>query len=126
MFVRFVAGADAEDAAWLNGIFTEARLLRDRGELFEHESEWLEATFDWFNKHLPCPPFEKKLSSGAWTREAVAWFRSEAKEPVSRMWDIVALLREHGILVRMITSANLGTIVYEDKYQVVAETPRWA
>ena len=126
MFVRFVAGADAENAAWLNGIITEARLLRDRGELYDHESERLEAIFNWFNEHLPCPPFGKKLRSGEWTREAVAWFRSEAKGPVSRMWDVVALLKEHGVAVRMITSAKPGEIVYEDEYQVVAETPYWA
>lgn len=126
MFVRFVVGADAENAAWLTGIITEARLLRDRGQLYSHESERLEAAFDWFNEHLPCPPFHAKVSSGQWTRDAVAWFRSDAKGPVGRMWDIVAILREHGVAVRMITTGRPGKIVYEDDYQVVAETPYWA
>ena len=31
-FVRFVVGADAENAAWLTGVFTEARILQDEGE----------------------------------------------------------------------------------------------
>ena len=75
MFVRFVVGTDAENAAWLTGIITEARLLRDAGELYDYESERLEAAYDWFNEHLPCPPFEKKLRTGEWTRDAVAWFR---------------------------------------------------
>ena len=126
MYVRFVVGADAENAAWLNGIFTEARLLRDAGELYDYESERLQAIFDWFNEHLPCPPFKKKLRSGEWTREAVAWFRPDAKGPIERIWDIVAVLREHGVVVRMITTERPGKIVYEDEYQVVAETPYWA
>jgi hypothetical protein len=126
MFVRFVVGADAESAAWLTGVFTEARLLRDTGQLFDYECERLEATYEWFNQHLPCPPFKKKLPSGEWTQHAVAWFRAEASEPIRRMWDIVAILREHGIAVRMVTSERPGRIVYEDDYQVVAETPSWA
>ena len=126
MFVRFVVGADAENAAWLTGIITEARLLRDGGSLHGYESEWLEAIFDWLNEHLPCPPFEEKFRRGEWTRDAVAWFRPGAKGPVGRMWDIVAILREHGVAVRMVTSEKPGKIVYEDAYQVVAETPYWA
>jgi hypothetical protein len=126
MFVRFVVGAESQNAAWLTGVITEARLLRDRGELYSYESERLEAILDWFNEHLPCPPFEKMLRSGEWTPNAVAWFRPEAKEPVGRMWDIVAILREHGVAIRLITTDNPGKIVYEDAYQVVAETPCWA
>ena len=126
MFVRFVVGADVENAAWLTGVITEARLLRDRGELYSHESEQLERIFDWFNENLPCPPFSMKLRSGEWTRDAVAWFRPEAEGPIRRMWDVVAILREYGIAVRMVTTDKPGKIVYEDAYQVVAETPYWA
>ena len=126
MFVRFVVGSDAENAAWLTGVITEARLLRDRGELHAYESELLEAIFDWFNEHLPCPPFQKKLRSGEWTPDAVAWFRAEAKGPVGRMWDIVAILREHGVTARLVTTGRPGKIVYEDEFQIVAETPYWA
>ena len=126
MFVRFVVGAESENAAWLTGVITAARLLRDRGELHSYESERLEEIFDWFNAHLPCPPFGQKLQSGEWTPDAVAWFRPEAKRPVGCMWDIVAILREHGVAVRMVTSERPGKIVYEDDYQVVAETPYWA
>ncbi len=126
MFVRFVVGTDAENPAWLTGIFTEARLLSDRGEVFDYEAERLEAIFDWFNEHLPCPPFGKKLKAGEWTRHAVAWFRAEAKRPIGRMWDIVAILEEHGVAVRMVTTEKPGRIVYEDEYQVVAETPYWS
>lgn len=126
MFVRFVVGSDAENAAWLTGVITEARLLRDAGELYDYESERLEAIYDWFDEHLPCPPFHRKRRSGEWTRDAVAWFRAEAVEPIRRIWDIVAILREHGVPVRMVTTERPGKIVYEDEFQIVAETPYWA
>ncbi len=126
MFLRFVVGSDSDNAAWLTGIFTITRILDDDGALYPHESERLSALFDWFNENLPCPPFGQKLATGDWTRNAVAWFRPEAKSVISRMWDLVAILREHGVPVRLVTSNRPGKIVYEDNYQVVAETPYWA
>ena len=126
MFVRFVVGTDAENAAWLTGVVTVARILRDDGEFYTYESELLEAVFDWLNEHLPCPPFEAKLRSGEWTADAVSWFRAGAREPLGRLWDIVAILREHGVPVRLIKTERPGKIVYADEYQVVAETPYWA
>ena len=125
-FVRFVVGTDAENAAWLTGVFTEARILQDEGELYDHESELLAKTLDWFNERLPCPPFRTKLRSQQWTSDAVCWFRPDAGAPLARIWDIVAILNEHMVQVRMVTSKKPGKIVYADDYQVVAETPYWA
>ncbi len=126
MFLRFVVGTEAENAFWLIGVFTMAREMRDRGELYEYESRWLEEVFEWFNTHLPCPPFGEKRRAGKWTQDAVSWFRDDAGEALRRMWDLVALLREHGVAVRVVTTDKPGRIVYSDDYQVVAETPRWA
>jgi hypothetical protein len=126
MFLRFVVGTDTDNAAWLNGVITEARILDDQGELYTHESELLKEVFDWLNNHLPCPPFQSKRRSGEWTRDAVSWFRAEAQEPIRRLWDIVAILKEHGVPVRLVTTDKPGKIVYQDRYQIVAETPYWA
>src|SRR3954447_5147692 len=104
MFVRFVVGADVENAAWLTGVITEARILRDEGHLYRYESDLLEEAFAWLNEHLPCPPFGEKLRSGEWTRDAVCWFRAEARGPVGRLWDIVAILKEYGVPVRLVTT----------------------
>lgn len=123
MFVRFVVGIESENAFWLDGVITAARILRDEGELYRHESERLNEVFAWFNGHLPCPPFRQKLRSGEWSRDAVCWFRAEAGEPIRRIWDIVAILEEHGTPVRLVTTKKPGKIVYSDPYQIVAETP---
>ena len=116
MFIRFVVGREGEDHRELTGVFTEARLLRDAGELSVAEAEFLEQTYTWFNEHLPCPPF----GSRNWPGSAVAWFKHDAG-CLPEMWHLVALLREHGRSVRLLRSRNPGKILYEDDYQVVVQ-----
>lgn len=115
MFIRFVVGSDGQHHKELTGIFTEARLLRERGALSAEEEIRLEELYDWFNDHVPVPPF----ATERFPRDAVSWFKDDAGEPVSRMWDIVALLRAHGVVVRLLRSPQPGRIVYEDGVQVV-------
>jgi hypothetical protein len=117
MFIRFVVGSDNESHKLLTGVITEARILRDDGILDQHETEWLEETYAWLNKNLPCPPF----SSSGWSWEASCWFKDDAGESIEKMWAIASLLREHGVQVRLLRSRSPGKILYEDKYQVVVE-----
>jgi len=117
MFIRFVVGADDEDHRLLTGVITEARFLRDRNELAQAEIVWLEETYSRLNENLPCPPF----AAAGWSRDAVAWFKDNAGDPIKRMWELVALLREHGVRVRLLRSKNPGKVLYEDDYQVVVE-----
>lgn len=112
-----------ENAYELTGIFATARLLRDDGKLSEIEAAWLEEVFQWFGDNLPCPPFQKMRQKRRWSRDAVSWFKSDARIPIRRMWDLVALLKEKGVAVRLIYTKLPGDIVYEDRYQIVAETP---
>ena len=115
MFIRFVVGADDENHRSLTGVITEARLLRDESQLYPYEEEWLEEIYDWFNANLPTPPF----STGKYPRDAVAWFKTESGTFISRMWDLVAILENHEVLVRLLRSPNPGKVVYEDDYQVL-------
>ncbi len=117
VFVRFVVGTSGENHRWLTGVIAEARLLRDDDALERYEVEWLEETYAWLNAHLPCPPFRES----DWSRDAVCWFKDNAGESITRVWGIVALLREHGLQVRVLRSRNPGKILYEDDYQVVVE-----
>ncbi len=102
MFIRFVVGTDGEHHRWLTGIVTEARLLRDSGQLSLHEETSLEDAYAWLNAHLPCPPF----STSGWGPEAISWFKDTAGPSIQKMWEIVR-------------SKNPGKILYEDDFQVV-------
>lgn len=117
MLIRFVVGADGEDHRLLTGVITEARLLRDAEMLFAYEEEWLQEIYDWFNANLPTPPF----SAEKFPADAVAWFKTESEEFIGRMWDLVAILENHDVAVRLLRSSNPGKVVYEDAYQVLVE-----
>ena len=123
-FVRFVVGVPQDNAYFMTGVITEARALCNSGNLEAHEVQLFEETLAWLRENLPVPPFISNLRSGIWTDDVVAWFKDDAKEPIRRMWDIVALLREHEVPVLFMQSQSPGQIVYSDEYQIVAETPR--
>lgn len=117
VFVRFVVGSDGDHHRSLTGIVTEARFLRDEGRLSDSESSRLEESYEWFNDHVPVPPF----SAGRWPRDVVSWFKGDAVEPIARMWELVAILRDHDVPTRMLRSGNPGKILYEDEVQVVVQ-----
>ena len=117
MFVRFVVGSDGQHHKELTGILTEARLLRDRDELTAEEDARLAELYEWFNEHVPVPPF----STGDFPRDAVSWFKDDVGEPVTMMWNVVTLLREHDVEVRLLRSPNPGRVLYEDRVQVLVE-----
>ena len=123
MFIRFVVATDSDNPWWANGVISTARIFRDDGRLEPYQVAVVEEAFAWFNQHLPRPPFAANLESGAWSSAAVAWFIHDAKEPISRMWDLVAVIKEHGASVHILRSENPGMIVYRDAFQVIAETP---
>ena len=77
----------------------------------------MEEVYEWFDANLPCPPFK----SSGWPRDVVAWFKDDAGESIRRMWEIAYLLKARGVPVRMLRSANLGRVLYEDAFQVVVE-----
>ena len=117
MYIRFVVGKESENHRQLTGVITEARFLSERGELEDYQVAWLEETYEWFNEHLPCPPFSanKELQNGA------CWFKSSADESIKKVWEIVALLKEHDIPVRILKSKNPGKCLYEDDFQIIVE-----
>ncbi len=115
MYIRFVVGTDDEDHRWLTGVVTEARFLIERGELQTYEIEWLEETFSWFNENVSCPPFS--TDNRLW--EGACWFKPNAKEAIAKVWEIVTLLKEHDVPVRMLRSSMPGRCLYEDEFQIV-------
>ena len=114
MYIRFVVGSEADDHRDLNGVFTEARFLRDKDLLTDYEKDTLQKVYDWFNNRLPVPPY----SSSNWTRDTAAWFKEQA-DVIEQIWHIIALLKEHNRPIRMLKSKMPGKILYEDDYQIV-------
>lgn len=121
-YVRFVVGTRGQDTRWLTGVITVGRLKMRHFD--QSGRRTVRETFKWLNDHIPCPPFSEKKKAGEWTADAVAWFRTTAREPINRLRPLIQVLRAHGLMVRTVFTNNPGRIVYRDKWQVVAETRR--
>jgi hypothetical protein len=82
------------------------------------ERTQLDDILTWFDKKLPLPHVANSRNRVA--RRAIFWFKSEAEDCISRIWEMAHLLECHGQLVEMQKSGNLGNIIYEDKFQLAA------
>lgn len=51
---------------------------------------------------------------------ALSWFKPTAREHISNMRALAAILDAHGITVDVLREQRPGYIVYEDEHQVVA------
>ena len=112
-FFRFTTAAIHPDSHEPRGIFRSAGLVLDtRVDIAVADRERFEDVLAWFNRHLPFP---RRV-----TPEMIFWFRPEARECASRIWELVHLLREHGVLVQTMRTARPGRIVYSDGMQVGA------
>jgi len=82
--------------------------------------EFAEEIFDRMNKDLPCPPFE----GSGWSSDCISWFKDtpSAQEWISVFRDIIAILEDCDLDVGTLTTDSLGMIVYEDDYQIVAQS----
>ena len=118
MYLRFVAGIDSESAKKQNGLFTEIQSLKDDQLLLDYQYELVKEVFDYFNKNLPIPPYKRKNIS----KDGVAWFKDSATNFISRMWDLVAILEQNEVNVRVIKTEKPGMLLYEDNFQIVAKS----
>jgi hypothetical protein len=120
MFVRFVIlKRDGESGSQL-GIFQAAMQLRNSGALAPHEVEWLERDLGWLRMHLKSPACLREPGN----RRAICWFHPRAVRPIEEARGIAALLQEHGLFVRTLTTSDPGIVMYEDGFQVVAKPRR--
>ena len=105
------------------GVFQAAFRLRERGTLSPHEEELHDLTQQWFDENLKepnrftasKPPYYRKPN------KAISWLKDTAGEHLSHPRDLVGILENHGITVRMLKSDRVGYVVYEDDFQIVAE-----
>ena len=118
-FFRFAATDIHPESREPRGVFhTAGMLLATRTDLTDVDREHFEHLFDWFGRHLPFP---RRV-----TPDMIFWFRPEARECASRIWELVHLLREHGITVQTMRTRRPGRIVYSDEMQVGAVPYRGA
>jgi len=114
------------ETAWVTkkpvGFFALAwRKARDGVFNEEDKKVFLEAE-NWFKDHLPHPPFygENNDDALANTDGAITYFKNNADTEVmfARLEPILALLDKYEVPYDVVYTNYVGTIVYEDAYQV--------
>jgi len=119
MFLRFVSAEVDEDSHVSMGLFGAAGKLLDDVVLYQYEYETLMECIDWFECYLR-DPFYYRLEPARLAYRSIFWFRATAHEHLRRAWEIVTILEERDVFMRMIKTEMPGYIIYEDNEQVLA------
>lgn len=116
-FIRFVIGREDEDSRVEQGIFQAVERAIEWKTITGEDADELNRLETWFNENLEKPTSfgRGKLSLG------ICWFKMDASEHISRIWQMVQILERHVIYVKKIKTDKPGYLVYEDEWQVVAE-----
>ena len=122
MFLRFVTTDVHQESHQALGIFHAAGRLRDRGSLSPDEEDLLREIRGWFDENLKKPtrftsarpPYSRKRQDG------ISWFKDSAREHLSKIHEMVILLKHHDVGVRMIRTGRPGYILDEGDFQIVA------
>jgi hypothetical protein len=116
-YIRFVVGSKDEDSNVEQGIFQAVARALEWQTIRDSDVEELNSLHAWFDKNL-----ERPSSFGRGKHPfGICWFKTDAAEHISRVWQIVLILERHGIYVKKIKTDKPGYLVYEDQWQVVAE-----
>lgn len=121
MYLRFIIMRNDPDSGRRQGLFQAIGSLSRANALLAHERSMHEEIYLWFNDHLKVPKSFTKSRKPHAKYVALGWFKDTATEHIARMHSIAAILREHDVVVKIITTDKPGYIVFEDEYQITAE-----
>jgi protein gp37 len=113
VFLRFVTTRTDGNSHRPQGVLIASHSLLDSGDLSSDEWQRMREIMDWFTAHLPSP---KSFVTG----RAIFWFKSTATESISKIWELVYMLRQHSYHIEVHRCRRLENIVYEDRFQVAA------
>ena len=116
-YVRFVIGRKDEDSNVEQGIFQAAALALEWQNITGSDADELNELRAWFSENL-----EKPTSFGRdKLRLGICWFKTDAADLISRIWEMVRILEHNGTYVKKIRTDKPGYVIYEDEWQLVAE-----
>lgn len=97
------------------GIFVAVDHLRRADVLSDDEEKQYFDIDDWFNTHLPNPPFYDDGNSIG----AVTWFKTPVPVEMSERIDTLrGILIAHGVEHDVVSADDPGERIYEDDFQV--------
>jgi hypothetical protein len=70
---------------------------------------------DWFNQHLPNPPFYNEGNPNNY----ITWFKTETTtHMIEKLFPLMDLLEKYNVKYDIVYTNFIGKIVYEDEFQV--------
>ncbi|WP_146103696.1 hypothetical protein [Nonomuraea solani] len=96
------------------GIFAACHHLRRAGRLSPADDNLFTEVDNWFITRLPYPPF---YADGNTVR-AVPWFKPNATTLIAAVAPLQDLLHRYRVPYDVVRSADPGTIIYEDDFQI--------
>lgn len=116
-YIRFVIDRKDEGSHVEQGIFQAVARALEWRSITGCDAEQLNELETWFGKNL-----EKPTSFGRdKLRLGICWFKTDATEHISRIWEMVQILERNGVYVKKIRTDRPGYVIYEDEWQLVAE-----
>jgi len=103
--------------------FNAVGFLRDAGKLPEYEEEQHDIVRWWFDENLERPTRFTRAKAPFYRKKhrALCWFKDTAVEHLVHVREMVSILENHEVHVRLLEAKRVGYVVYEDEYQIVAE-----
>jgi hypothetical protein len=121
MFVRFVIQKNDARSGRRQGLFQALARLEAAKVLLAHEQALYDEIYEWFRTILRTPKRFARSSRPHAKKVALSWFKDTATKHIAKMRAIAEILQRHGIEVEMLCTHRPGYVVYEDRFQVVAE-----
>ncbi|MBO6730320.1 MAG: hypothetical protein JJ910_11420 [Maricaulis sp.] len=122
MYLRFCSFEPYQDVPGAcRGFFDIAYEVRNNPATPDWLYEAVRDDIRWFCDTLPAPKRVDVRSRGRWLPLGFCWFRSQAREHVSRARGLASLVELAGHPIRMIRHADPGEIIYSDEFQIVAK-----
>ncbi len=120
IYTRFVCYNTVAGQRYRLGLFQAI----DHATQSDHSEKWaldlMWETYDWFRKNLKTPD---RFETGGWSRKgnpALCWYKPDAQDHIRRMHDLKLALEACAIHVEVLTTRDVGQVLYEDAHQVAA------
>lgn len=119
IYTRFVCFEVIEGQRYNLGLFQAMNQARHSDNAQPWALEVMKDIGGWFNDHLDEPTcFELPLKRGA--QAEICWFKPNANDHIQNMHDLKNALEACGVHVDVLTTRDVGQILYEDDHQVAA------
>lgn len=120
MYLRFVVDSINKRSGAETGIFTVAYDLLNKDQLSDIEAERMKELLGWFGKNLKNPFKTTKFHKGKREERFICWFKSDSQACIKNIYEMIAILEDHGFFIKCIKSDKPGKVKYEDEHQAIA------